>query len=246
MAKKAQVPLKYLLRIEEGQCYWPAYLARLEIVLDKALAEKEIFNEKSQENISNVNNTFNKRTKYSIDTSDIDLNIYFPNLSRGEERMLFGYSKQDRAEQKNIIYPKIKFRPKDKNTDTDERLSAILEFEKTISYPEKKKRYSNKNFIPNYNPMACEWFEKFDKINNTQGFYATAKGEYYIKELGYFPDYFNPELKLIMEWDELHHYTKDGELSAKDKKRQKTIQDYFPDFKFIRINEQDVKEYLDL
>jgi hypothetical protein len=48
-----------------------------------------------------------------------------------------------------------------------------------------------------------------------------------------------------MEWDEPHHYTKEGELSAKDKKRQKAIQDYFPDFKFIRINEQDIKEYLD-
>ena len=49
---------------------------------------------------------------------------------------------------------------------------------------------------------------------------------------------------MIIEWDELHHYTEDGELSAKDKERQKAIQDLFPDFKFIKIKEEDFKEYL--
>ena len=96
--------------------------------------------------------------------------------------------------------------------------------------------------MPNYNLRACEWFKIFDKENNTKGRYAVyGGGEYHIKELGYYPDYINFEEKIIIEWDEPHHY-EDNELLAKDIKRQNEIQDYFPDFDFIRIKEEDIDE----
>jgi transcriptional regulator with XRE-family HTH domain len=249
LAEKANIPLKVLLYIEKGVFHWPEFLTRLEQILENALEERKKKSYiKPQEYFSHINKNeklnFNTVSKYFVDTSDIDLNIYFPNLSEGEERMLFGYSKIDTRNEEYITYPKIKFRSKKK----DERLGAALEHAKKLeaSYPKNNRKIPRKYFTPNFNPIACKWFEKFDKVNNTKGLYATRGGEYYIEELGYFPDYFNLELKLIIEWDEPYHYTKNGELSVKDKKRQKAIQDLFPDYKFVRINETDFREYLDL
>lgn len=90
---------------------------------------------------------------------------------------------------------------------------------------------------PSYNSNACKFFAKFDQLNNTNGMYATNGGEYHIKELGFFPDYFNPNLKLIMEWDEKRHY-KNNQLKERDIKRQKEIENLFPDYKFVRIKEK--------
>lgn len=88
---------------------------------------------------------------------------------------------------------------------------------------------------PNYNLQACNWFKFFDKVNDTNGRYAVyGGGEYYIKEIGYWPDYINFDKKLIIEWDEERHFI-DNELKEKDVSRQKEIQNIFPDFEFIRI-----------
>jgi len=92
---------------------------------------------------------------------------------------------------------------------------------------------------PSYNSNACKFFAKFDQKNNTNGMYATNGGEYHIKELGYFPDYFNSKLKLIMEYDERRHY-RNGKLRKRDIKRQEEIQNLFPDYKFVRIREKDL------
>jgi hypothetical protein len=91
---------------------------------------------------------------------------------------------------------------------------------------------------PNYNLNACEYFKKFDEEHNTKGRYAVyGGGEYKIKELGYFVDYINFDLKLIMEWDETAHYDMDDKLMEKDRIRQEQIQRFFSDFKFKRIKE---------
>lgn len=96
----------------------------------------------------------------------------------------------------------------------------------------------NGNHWPSYNPKACEFFKSFDQQNNTKGRYAVyGDNEYEISELGYFPDYINFDLKLIMEYDEPRHYNKDKSLKQKDILRQEEIQAHFPDFKFERIKE---------
>lgn len=95
---------------------------------------------------------------------------------------------------------------------------------------------------PNYNPVACRHFEAFDKrfakLGCPTGYYATNGGEFYIKELGYFLDYFNPDLKLIIEWDEPGHYDREGNLNKKDIQRQREIQEIYPDFRFVRIKQE--------
>jgi len=102
----------------------------------------------------------------------------------------------------------------------------------------KKLRHENVNVYPNCNLDACYYFYLFDSFHNTKGKYAMfGGGEYCIKELGYWPDYINFDLKLIMEWDESHHFDKSGNLCERDIVRQKEIQEMFPDFEFKRIRE---------
>lgn len=103
--------------------------------------------------------------------------------------------------------------------------------------------------FPNYNLKACKWFKLYDKTYNTLGKYAVyGGGEYCIKELGYWVDYINFDKKIIIEWDEPHHYDAFGNIRSIDVKRQKRIQELFHDFKFIRINEailhEETKRYM--
>ncbi len=119
---------------------------------------------------------------------------------------------------------------------------------KTRKFTEKHKRnlrlarirYKEKQIgqiVPNYNLKSQEYFKKFDEEHNTSGRYALNGGEFQIKDLGYFPDYINFDLKLIIEWDEKHHYDCDGNLKKKDVQRQREIEKLFPDFEFIRIKD---------
>lgn len=90
---------------------------------------------------------------------------------------------------------------------------------------------------PSYNPIACKFFDWFDKQYNTTGRYATKGGEYLIEGLGYFVDYFNPEMKIIIEWDEERSHYRNGRLCDKDIQRQEEIMRYFPEYELLRIRE---------
>jgi len=99
-----------------------------------------------------------------------------------------------------------------------------------------------KNWHPNFNVEACEYFKKFDQEHNTKGQYALyGGGEYYIDELGYWLDYINREKKLIIEVYENHHYHA-GLLKDKDIKREEEIKCLFTDYKFVGINEDNLGE----
>ena len=101
-----------------------------------------------------------------------------------------------------------------------------------------RKMLNNGVSFPNYNKKACEFFKCFDEKNCTKGRYAVyGNGEYHIKDLGYWTDYINFDLKLIMEYDESHHYDTNDSLREQDIQRQEEIQELFPDFKFERIKE---------
>jgi hypothetical protein len=114
------------------------------------------------------------------------------------------------------------------------RLTALKRIEENYGIP-----------YPNYNPSACEIFKKFDERNHTQGRYAIyGDGEYQIKELGYFPDYINFDLKLIIEVDEPYH--EKSIQKSKDIDRQKEIQEFYPDFKFLRFKDSEMNKVLEL
>lgn len=96
---------------------------------------------------------------------------------------------------------------------------------------------------PNYNQKACEIFKSFDEINKTSGRYAMyGNGEYQIEELGYFPDYFNETLKIIIEIDENNHkYRKEKDLI-----RENEIKKFYPGFKFLRFKDTEMNEILNI
>lgn len=138
-------------------------------------------------------------------------------------------SKGKKVKERMSIAQKKRFRERGSHwTGRKHKKETILKIRKAT--------INNRGFtFPNYNKEACEYFRKFDKEHNTKGRYAVyGGGEYFIEELGYWPDYINFNMKLIMEWDEPRHY-KGGKLKRKDVDRQREIQEYFSDFEFIRI-----------
>ena len=99
----------------------------------------------------------------------------------------------------------------------------------------------------NYNREACEFFKAFDEKNNTKGRYAVyGGGEFYVRELGYWLDYINFELKTIIECDELYHFDENGNLRESDIRRQKEIQELYPYFRFIRFKNNEISKVLEL
>jgi len=123
---------------------------------------------------------------------------------------------------KQLLSEKFKGRTFSKEAKKKMRISAIKRIERNHGIAH-----------PNYNSKACEFFKTYDKKHNTNGQYATNGGEYYIKELGYYPDYINFDKKIIIEYDENYHK---GQIK-KDKGRQMEIQKLYPDFEFVRVKE---------
>lgn len=100
-----------------------------------------------------------------------------------------------------------------------------------------QKIYFEKNkisLVPRYNPKACQLFEQINNEMSWKGQHAENGGEFYIKELGYWIDYYEPNLNLVIEFDERQHIRR----IEKDKRRQKEIENYLK-CTFIRIHEFD-------
>lgn len=89
---------------------------------------------------------------------------------------------------------------------------------------------------PFYNPKACRLFEKLNKRYNWKLQHAENGGEHYINGLGYWVDAIDFENKIIIEYDEKHHF-KNGKLRDKDIQRQIEIQEKYPEYKFIRVKD---------
>lgn len=96
----------------------------------------------------------------------------------------------------------------------------------------KKMRISTLNYLkelkgqlaPRYNKDSIPLIEEYGRINGYKFIHAENGGEYFVKELGYFLDAYDPVAKVALEVDESHHFNKDGELSARDVTRQKQIE----------------------
>lgn len=94
-----------------------------------------------------------------------------------------------------------------------------------------------------YNPEAVRLFEQLEKEFGFDGIYGTKNnsGEFYIKKLGYWVDYYEPKLNLVIEYDEKYHERPAQKL--RDIKRQEEIINLLK-CKFIRIKESDTMEVI--
>jgi len=61
---------------------------------------------------------------------------------------------------------------------------------------------------PSYNKTACKIFDEINNELKWNGQYAENGGEFYIKELGYWIDYYEPILNIVIEYDEKYHTQK--------------------------------------
>lgn len=121
-------------------------------------------------------------------------------------------------------------------TKRKQRIKALERIEKNYGIP-----------IPNYTPIACEVFKKFDEQNNTKGRYAVyGNGEYWVKELGYFLDYINFDLKLIIECDTPDHFDIFGNELFESLQRLKEIQEFYLNFKIYRFKLKEIYKILEM
>jgi hypothetical protein len=87
---------------------------------------------------------------------------------------------------------------------------------------------------PNFNPNACNFFNKLNEQNNWNLQHALNGGEKRV--LCYFLDAYDVERNIVVEYDEPHHYDIKGNLKNKDYKRMIEIFNHLK-CKFYRYNE---------
>jgi hypothetical protein len=90
--------------------------------------------------------------------------------------------------------------------------------------------------FPNFNPKSVEYFKLLEKDRGWNGCYVGKNKEYLIEGLGYFVDYYEPNLNIVVEYDEQRHYVHD-QLKEKDVKRMNEIKNYLH-CRFLRYNEK--------
>lgn len=111
-----------------------------------------------------------------------------------------------------------------KETRLKQRISAIKRMEKQLGH----------QVSPNFNTNACFLIDEYGKQHGYNFKHAMNGGEHYFKKLGYWVDGYDPEKNVVIEIDESHHFNAQGNLSEKDVRRQKEIEEYYG-CTFIRI-----------
>jgi hypothetical protein len=113
------------------------------------------------------------------------------------------------------------------------RLSRIAYLKRTNAY-----------YYPNYNQNACEYFRNLNHERGWNGRYALNGGEYEVGGGKYFLDYYEPVARLVIEYDEPHHYTSSGNLRKLDVDRMNEIRSILGcDFYRYREETKELKKY---
>lgn len=88
---------------------------------------------------------------------------------------------------------------------------------------------------PRYNPDSISKIEEFGKKNGFNFQHALNGGEIKIKNTKYFVDGYDKVNNVVIEYDEPHHFDKNGNLKVKDLIRQNKIIEEL-NCTFIRLN----------
>lgn len=94
------------------------------------------------------------------------------------------------------------------------------------------KKFPNGWTAPNYNKSACKLFETINNEMGWNGQHAERRCEYIV--LGYFLDYYEPTLNIVIEYDEKTHEKPKQKL--RDIEKQELVTKYL-NCKFIRIKQ---------
>lgn len=105
---------------------------------------------------------------------------------------------------------------------------------------ETKAEKLKKNEIkPQYNEEACKVFNTLNQKFGWNIQHAENEKEKYV--CGFWVDGYEPNLNLVIEYDERHHF-REGKLKQKDRKRENKIKDEL-NCKLVRIRSKDRKAY---
>lgn len=121
-----------------------------------------------------------------------------------------------------------------KHSEKTKRKMRIIMIEKMLK--------NGNKYTPSYNKKSIPLFISLNKDFSLEGIFAENPREHLIKDIGYFVDYYEPNLNLVIEWNEEKHYelnknTNRYVLNKKHKTRQKEIKKYLR-CKFINIREK--------
>lgn len=114
------------------------------------------------------------------------------------------------------------------------RLSCIKQMEERL--------FNGGQMKPNYNIVACRYFNELNKEREWSLQHAENGGEFYIKDLGYWVDAYDKERNTIVEYDEPYH--SGTKQKQKDLIRLNEIKNFL-NCKFYRYNSKTnvLKEY---
>lgn len=91
--------------------------------------------------------------------------------------------------------------------------------------------------IANVNPRETEYFSSLERLTGWDGVFYGKNTEQTLLEIGYFVDYYEPTLNIVVEYDEPKHY-RCGKLRERDVVRMHNIKTSLK-CRFFRFNEKD-------
>jgi len=117
------------------------------------------------------------------------------------------------------------------HTDETKRKMRIMACNRVLQY-----QRNNNGRINNVGKQEGKYFDKLEKRFGWDGiYYKKSNKQFLISNLGYFVDYYEPHLNIVVEYDEPSHYRK-GLLLQKDIKRMEEIKSNMK-CQFWRYNE---------
>ncbi len=106
----------------------------------------------------------------------------------------------------------------------------------------RKKMENGGIYAAKHNPIACEYFDWLNKWNGWYGQHAKNGGEVIVGN--YFLDYYEPNVNIVIEWDEPPHYYVNGKLKPKDVFRMNFIKNKLScDFYRVNAATGELKKY---
>lgn len=182
-------------------------------------------------------------------------NPWYNKLRIGNQNPFYGKKHTNEVKEKIAKNTKINQTGRKRTPETRLKISSAL-LGKQKSQEHRQKcivngkcgyiEWKRKNGIlkSGYNPFACQYFDVLNKTNNWNLQHARNGGE--IRCNVYFLDAYDKENRIVVEYDEPHHYDVYGNLKERDVKRMKFIIDKLK-CRFFRYNEntRELKQYDD-
>lgn len=163
-------------------------------------------------------------------TADTDIRL------KNRKPCLGGFVKGQPAWNKGIPWSERDTPPPMLGKTHSEETKRILRVKRTT-------RFIEDGIGPNFNKTTLDLFEQINTHFGWAGIYANHPKEFYIKGLGYWVDYYEPTLNLVIEYYEKHH--NHSPYKNKDLIRQQNIIDKLS-CKFYIIKEWEVKDITEI